>query len=127
MWRLWLAYASWKYTSEYKGNVYQPVIFNALGQTSESFVSRNLHKGGVTKIVQSSDGKNSYVSVSNYGEVNRWRYDEGFVGNEVLFSNPNIVSEMFIGMKIMWCMPCHTMEDACHKWEIGRDLSLAGR
>lgn len=52
-----LAYASWKYTSEYKGNVYQPVIFNALGQTSESFVSRNLHKGGVTKIVQSSDGK----------------------------------------------------------------------
>ena len=83
-----LAYASWKYTSEYKGNVYQPVIFNALGQTSESFVSRNLHKGGVTKIVQSSDGKNSYVSVSNYGEVNRWRYDEGFVGNEVLFSNP---------------------------------------
>ena len=83
-----LAYASWKYTSEYKGNVYQPVIFNALGQTSESFVSRNLHKGGVTKIVQSSDGKNSYVSVSNYGEVNRWRYDEGFAGNEVLFSNP---------------------------------------
>lgn len=83
-----LAYASWKYTSKYKGNVYQPVIFNALGQTSESFVSRNLHKGGVTKIVQSSDGKNSYVSVSNYGEVNRWRYDEGFAGNEVLFSNP---------------------------------------
>ncbi len=83
-----LAYASWKYTSEYKGNVYQPVIFNALGQTSESFVSRNLHKGGVTKIVQSSDGKNSYVSVSNYGEVNRWCYDEGFAENEVLFSNP---------------------------------------
>ena len=83
-----LAYASWKYTSEYKGNVYQPVIFNALGQTSESFVSRNLHKGGVTKIVHSSDGKNSYVSVSNYGEVNRWCYDEGFAENEVLFSNP---------------------------------------
>ena len=42
--------------------------------------------------------------------MNRWRYDEGFVGNEVLVQQSgNIVSEMFIGMKIMWCMPCHTM------------------
>ena len=82
-----LAYASWKYTSEYKGNVYQPVIFNALGQTSESFVSRNIHKGGVTKIVPALDGNGSYVSVSNYGEVRRWRYDGGFVENELLFSN----------------------------------------
>ena len=83
-----LAYASWKYTSEYKGNVYQPVIFNALGQTSESFVSRTIHKGGVTKIVPALDDRGSYVSVSNYGEVRRWRYADGFVENELLFSDP---------------------------------------
>ena len=83
-----LAYASWKYTSEYKGDVYQPVIFDALGQSSESFVTRNLHKGGVTRIVPAKDEANAYLSASNYGELRRWRYEGGFVDNRLLFSDP---------------------------------------
>ncbi len=82
-----LAYAAWKYTSEYKGNVYQPVIFNALGQTSESFISRNIHKGGVTQIVPVHEEDNVYVSVSNYGEIRRWSCDGETVADELLFGD----------------------------------------
>ena len=85
-----LAYAAWKYTSEYKGDVYQPVIFSALGQSSESFLSRSLHKGGVTRILPDPLERGRYVSVSDYGEVCRWRADGGRGGTgSMLFSDPS--------------------------------------
>lgn len=84
-----LAYAAWQYTSEYKGNIYQPVIFNALGQTSESFITRNLHQGGITQIVPCSKNVHSFVSASNYGEIRSWKYEGGFSDNQLLFSNPD--------------------------------------
>ena len=84
-----LAYAAWQYTSEYKGNIYQPAIFSALGQTSESFITRNLHQGGITQIVPRSKNGHSYVSASNYGEIRSWKYEGGFSDNQLLFSNPD--------------------------------------
>lgn len=84
-----LAYAAWQYTSEYKGNIYQPVIFNALGQTSESFITRNLHQGGTIKIVPRRKVAHSYVSASNYGEIRSWTYKDRFSDNRLLFSNPD--------------------------------------
>ena len=83
-----LAYAAWEYTSDYKGNIYQPVIFNALEQNSESFITRSLHRGGITKITSNRKESNAYVSASNYGELRSWRYEDGFVDNQLLFSNP---------------------------------------
>ena len=84
-----LAYAAWQYTSEYKGNIYQPAIFSALGQTSESFITRNLHQGGTIKIVPCRKNGHSYVSASNYGEIRSWKYEGGFSDNQLLFSNPD--------------------------------------
>ena len=83
-----LAYASWKFTSMYKGDVYQPVLFDALSQNSATFMSRNLHKGGVTRIVNDRNLPDHYVSVSDYGEVCRWQYVDGEINHQLLFSDP---------------------------------------
>lgn len=82
-----LAYASWLYTSEFKGDVYQVAVFNALGQNSESFMTRNIHKGGVTRILPDPARPDAYVSVSNYGEVRRWQYTGVDVDDQLLFED----------------------------------------
>lgn len=65
-----LAYASWKFTTDFHGNINTPEIFNALSQNSGSFSSETLHKGGVSRIAPYID--NSYISVSRYGEIVKW-------------------------------------------------------
>lgn len=79
-----LAYASWKFTTEYQGNVYLPVIFNALILNSQSFRTQNIHRGGVARILPCGD---AYVSVSRYGEVRRWQDEAGEVRDQLLFSD----------------------------------------
>lgn len=65
-----LAYASWKFTNEYRGNINIPEIFNALSQNSGNFSSEPLHQGGVSRIAPYAD--NMFISVSRYGEIVKW-------------------------------------------------------
>lgn len=82
-----LAYASWSFTTEYRGNVYLPVIFNALILNSRSFQTQNVHRGGVSRIVSCPDSAGDYVSVSRYGEVKRWHGLPGEIRDQLLFSD----------------------------------------
>ncbi len=81
-----LAYASWKYTSDYKGDVYLSTIYNALSQNCGSYLTENIHRGGVVKIIPLTS--NTYLSVSKYGEISRWSYEGTTVKSQQLFSNP---------------------------------------
>ena len=71
-----LAFAAWKFTIDYNGNVNIPVIFKSLSQNSNSFSSSLIHRGGVSEITRIST-TGDYVSVSRYGEITRWNYDSG--------------------------------------------------
>lgn len=83
-----LAYAAWKFTSSYKGNVNIPVIFKSLSQNSGSFSSSAIHKGGVSKIIP-LDNKGHFVSVSRYGEITRWKQQSGKWEKQLLASDNN--------------------------------------
>ena len=76
-----LAYAAWKFTSDYRGNINIPVIFQALSQNSQSFSSKDIHRGGVSRIVPLDKGADNTlgqdVSVSRYGEITQWNYNGG--------------------------------------------------
>ena len=87
-----LAYAAWKFTSDYRGNINIPVIFQALSQNSQSFSSKDIHRGGVSRIVPLDKGADNTlgqdVSVSRYGEITQWNYNGGRWAKQLLFNNP---------------------------------------
>ena len=70
-----LAYASWKLMTDYKGSAYQPAIFNALSQFKFTTLSRNIHKGSITRICNVKGKTCTYYSSSEYGEISRYNYD----------------------------------------------------
>ena len=77
-----LAYASWKLMTDYKGSAYQPAIFTALSQFKFTKLSRNIHKGSITRICNVKGNKCTYYSSSEYGEINRYNFD--FEKNDVV-------------------------------------------
>ena len=85
-----LAYVSWAITSKYNGNTFYPALFDALCKNSESFQSRKIHKGGVSKILPFSveRGNPRYLSVSKYGEICQWSYKQDKLEYNTLLSNP---------------------------------------
>ena len=64
-----LSYASYLYTSRYKGDIYYPAVFQALMQSSKSVVSWTEHQGAIMNMEFISVSNNKLVSVSNYGEI----------------------------------------------------------
>ena len=64
-----LSYASYLYTSRYKGDIYYPAVFQALMQSSKSVVSWTEHQGAIMNMEFISGSNNKLVSVSNYGEI----------------------------------------------------------
>ena len=83
-----LAYAAWKFVTDYKGNVDIPVILKALTQNSGSYTSSLVHKGGVSRIVPFGKSGN-FVSVSRYGGIALWSYADGKWKTSMLSSNPD--------------------------------------
>lgn len=86
-----LAYVSWAITSRYNGNVFYPALFDALCKNSESFQSRKIHKGGVTKVLPYKvlDTYSNYISVSKYGEICQWFYKQEKLEYKTLVSDPS--------------------------------------
>ncbi|MEG1544133.1 MAG: hypothetical protein RR382_06360 [Tannerellaceae bacterium] len=85
-----MAYSAWLYTSRYRGDVYQPAIFNALTISSKSVTSWSRYRGGITRIVPNPSSKDVFITVSKYGEIIRWQYTGGNkINDKLLFSDSN--------------------------------------
>lgn len=64
-----LSYASYLYSSRYKGDIYYPSVFQSLTQSSKSKVTWTEHVGAVMNMEYVPGQTNAVVSVSNYGEI----------------------------------------------------------
>ncbi len=64
-----LAYASYIFTSRYKGDVFNLAVFQALMEASQSKRTWGVHNGAVTGIDFFPGTADKLVSVSNYGEI----------------------------------------------------------
>lgn len=64
-----LSYASYLFTSRYRGDLYNPMVFQSLMQSSKSMRSWSEHTGSVTALEFLPNEANRLVTVSNYGEI----------------------------------------------------------
>ncbi len=85
-----LSYSAWKFTSENKGDIYQPAIFDALSQTSDLSKHRRLHTGAIRDIRVFKDSRGSHLlSASQYGELYVWKMEGNKLSKEnLLVSDP---------------------------------------
>ena len=63
-----LAYASYLYTHDYGGNLYVPIVFQALMQSAGGRHSWNIHNGSISRIAI-SPRDNRLLTVSTFGEI----------------------------------------------------------
>ena len=82
-----LGYASYLYTSRYKGDIYYPVVFQSLMQLSQSKVTWTEHAGAVMNLEYMPGKENTIVSVSNYGEIVLSERQGNRLLTKVLFEN----------------------------------------
>ena len=82
-----LAYASYKFTHQYGGDVYNPLIYQALSMTSTSMRKWNVGKGAVMKM-WGIPKSHSFATVSTYGEIAiHTKTENGKLHTETIFSN----------------------------------------
>ena len=84
-----LCYASYLYTSRYRGDIYYPAIFQSLMQSSKSMTTWTEHMGAVMNLEYMPGEDNRLVSVSNYGEVILSERQGNHLQSKVLFKNSN--------------------------------------
>ena len=82
-----LSYASYLYTSRYRGDIYYPAIFQSLMRSSQSMVSWTEHLGAVMNLEYMPGEDNRLVSVSNYGEIILSERQGDRLKTNVLFRN----------------------------------------
>ena len=63
-----LAYASYLFTNDYKGDLFTPSVFQALTQSAGGRRNWNVHDGSISHICFLPDG-NRLLTVSTYGEI----------------------------------------------------------
>ena len=81
-----LVTAAYEYTTRYNGDVYQPVLFEALTKTSHGSVTWAIHNGSIIKLSWLDGGKGA-VTISTYGEIARHSIGEDGLKTEMLFSD----------------------------------------
>lgn len=82
-----LSYASYLYTSRYRGDVYYPAVFKSLMESSQSMVSWTEHTGAVMNLEYLPGDDSRIVSVSNYGEIILSERQGSRLLTKVLFKN----------------------------------------
>ena len=82
-----LSYASYLYTTRYRGDIYYPAVFQSLMQQSQSKVSWTQHIGAIMNMEYMPGTDNSLVSVSNYGEIILNERKGNRLHSKVLFNN----------------------------------------
>lgn len=85
-----LSYSAWKFTAENRGDLYQPVIFDALSRASRLSRQWQSHKGAIRDIIDFKQGNDTYLlSAGQCGELLLWRVDaEGLHGGQTLIDDP---------------------------------------
>ena len=64
-----LTYASYLYTSRYKGDVYHQAVFKPLMNASRSVNTWSEHTGAITDFTYMPGEENKLITLSNYGEI----------------------------------------------------------
>ena len=82
-----LSYASYLYTSRYRGDIYYPAVFQSLMRSSQSVVSWTEHTGAVTNLEYMPGEDHRLVSVSDYGEIILSERQGNNLKTKVLFRN----------------------------------------
>lgn len=82
-----LGYASHLYTSRYNGDIYNPTVFQALMQLSQSKLSWSEHIGAVMNVECVPQRENTLISVSNYGEIILSERNGSLLKSTTLFAN----------------------------------------
>ncbi len=80
-----LIYAAYHFTNKYKGDIYNPAIYQALTKISQSEHSWKRHNGKVTNIIFLS--KNRLVSVGSYGEIIEHELNGESLKSRTVFQN----------------------------------------
>ena len=82
-----LAYASYLFTSQYGGDLYNPSVFQAMTQSAGSRRSWSSHNGSISRIdILPNDGR--LLTVSTYGEIFDHTMQGGKMLTNRLMSNP---------------------------------------
>ena len=82
-----LSYASYLYTTRYKGDIYYPAVFQSLMRSSKSVMSWSEHTGAVMNLEYLPGEDNRFVSVSNYGEIILSERTQDHLKTKELFKN----------------------------------------
>ena len=81
-----LAYASYLYTSDYRGDLYTPAVFQALTQSAGSRQSWSIHNGSISRIyILPNSGRP--ITVSTYGEIFIHKIQDGHIITDSLMSD----------------------------------------
>lgn len=84
-----LAYASFRFTDRYHGDIYYPAVFQSLMSSSQSKHSWSRHNGSVMGLAYLSETDNRIVTVSSYGEIMIHQKKNNQLDSKVLFSDKN--------------------------------------
>lgn len=95
-----LAYAAWKFTRKYDGDIYQPAIFNALSRSCKQNLLWAEHKEAITEILpigqpprdaeSGNDSLKGILTLSKYGEIAHWDYNSNRISSvKFLIADPN--------------------------------------
>ncbi len=82
-----LSYASYLYTSRYRGDIYYPAVFQSLILSSQSKMSWSEHIGAVMNLEYIAGNDNVLVSASNYGEIILSERKNNRLLSKVLYKN----------------------------------------
>lgn len=83
-----LSYASYYFTNQYKGDLYDPSVYQALTLASQSTSVYSEHEGAVMNIDVLDDNKR-LVSVSSYGEILMHAKKDGKLETKALLRDKN--------------------------------------
>lgn len=82
-----LTYAAYTYTKRYKGDIYQPAIYEALAQISSNSRQWTIGRGAIMKQSIVPGRTNEFITVSTYGEISRNRLNKDQLSSEQLFAD----------------------------------------
>lgn len=89
-----------EYTNRYRGDIYNPSVYQALAITSQNKTVWKKHKGSVTDIAFTDEKEGYLVSCSSYGEVMKHTFSGNKLTSTTLVSNPGYdFRDVFINRK----------------------------
>ncbi len=82
-----LAYAAHRFTTRYGGDMFNPAVFRALSDASQSVKTTPMLNGAVTALISLPGDRQAFVGVSNFGEMLLTHSNNGKQENNMLISD----------------------------------------